>query len=57
MATEDVLYLLHGLGIVTGVDLDAIVSTGQWITEQLGARPAPRTASRVGNALYAKRAA
>ena len=57
VATEDVLYLMHGLGIETGVDLDAIVSTGQWIAEQLGPRAPPRTASRVGNALYAKRAA
>ena len=57
VATEDVLYLLHGLGIETGIDLDAIVSTGQWITEQLVARTAPRTASRAGNALFAKRAA
>ena len=57
VATEDVLYLLHGLGIKTGVDLDAVVETGQWITEQLGAPPTRRSASRAGNAIFAKRAA
>ncbi|WP_421911982.1 hydroxymethylglutaryl-CoA lyase [Marinobacter sp.] len=35
VATEDVLYLLNGLGIETGVDLDKLVATGEWISEQL----------------------
>ena len=35
VATEDVLYLLNGLGIKTGVDLDKLVTTGEWISEQL----------------------
>lgn len=47
VATEDVLYLLAGLGIETGIDLTAVVNTGQWISQQLG-RPAN---SRAGNAL------
>ena len=53
VATEDVLYLLHGLGIETGIDLDATVEAGQFISGFLG-RPA---ASRAGTALAAKRAA
>jgi hydroxymethylglutaryl-CoA lyase len=53
VATEDVVYLLHGLGIATGIDLDALVDAGAYISEQLG-RP---SGSRVGRALLAKRAA
>jgi len=52
VATEDVLYMMQGLGIATGVDLDAVVDAGQFISRHLG-RPA---ASRAGNAIAAKRA-
>jgi len=52
VATEDVLYMLHGMGIRTGVDLDAVVDIGQWISAQLGRR----ADSRAGNALTARRA-
>ena len=53
VATEDLLYLLQGLGIETGVDLDQVVETGQWISQQLG-----RTCiARAGNALTARKAA
>jgi hydroxymethylglutaryl-CoA lyase len=52
VATEDVLYLLHGLGIETGIDLDQVVDAGQYISQQLG-RPGT---SRAGNAIAAKRA-
>ena len=51
VATEDVVYLLHGMGIDTGIDLDALVDTGAWISEQLGRS----TNSRVARALIAKR--
>ncbi len=51
VATEDVIWLLHGLGIETGLDLDALVDTGQWISRQLG-RPC---AARAGNAITARR--
>ncbi|WP_137917340.1 hydroxymethylglutaryl-CoA lyase [Hydrogenophaga sp. 2FB] len=51
VATEDVVYLLHGMGIETGIDLDALVDAGVYISEQLG-RP---TGSRVARALLAKR--
>ncbi|NBD20414.1 hydroxymethylglutaryl-CoA lyase [Aquabacterium fontiphilum] len=52
VATEDVVYLLHGLGIHTGIDLDALVDAGAFISQTLG-RP---TASRVARATLAKRA-
>ncbi|CAM5213271.1 hydroxymethylglutaryl-CoA lyase OS=Castellaniella defragrans OX=75697 GN=HNR28_001393 PE=3 SV=1 [Castellaniella defragrans] len=51
VATEDVLYLLNGLGLETGVDLDAVVDIGQWISESIG-RP---TSSRAGRALALKK--
>lgn len=51
VATEDVLYLMHGLGMETGVDLDAVVDIGQWMAGHLGTR----AASRAGNALAAKK--
>ena len=36
VATEDVVYMLHGLGIGTGVDLDRLVETGRWLATLLG---------------------
>lgn len=51
VATEDVLYMLHGMGIDTGIDLDAVVDTGQWIASELGRR----ADSRAGNALAARK--
>lgn len=53
VATEDVLFLMQGLGIETGIDLEAVVETGQWISHVLGRR----AESRAGNAIAAKRAA
>ena len=52
VATEDVVYLLHGLGIQTGIDLDKLVDAGAFISQALG-RP---TVSRVARATLAKRA-
>ena len=40
LATEDLLWQLHGLGISTGVDLAALVATSTWMAERLG-RPSP----------------
>jgi hydroxymethylglutaryl-CoA lyase len=51
VATEDLVYLLHGLGASTGIDLDALVDCAAWISAQLGREPA----SRVARALLAKR--
>ncbi|MCA3159229.1 MAG: hydroxymethylglutaryl-CoA lyase [Burkholderiales bacterium] len=53
VATEDVVYMLHGLGIETGIDLDLLVEAGAYISSVLGRKPA----SRAGNALLAKRMA
>jgi len=44
VATEDVVYMLEGMGIATGVDLDALVSTGRWLSAQLGHPGASRVA-------------
>jgi hydroxymethylglutaryl-CoA lyase len=52
VATEDVLYLMQGLGIDTGIDLGLVVDAGQFIAQQLGRKGS----SRAGNALAAKRA-
>jgi len=35
VASEDVVYMLHGLGLATGIDLDALAFTGEWISKQL----------------------
>lgn len=51
VATEDVVYLLHGLGASTGVDLDALVDCGAWISALLGRD----NGSRVGRAVLGRR--
>jgi hydroxymethylglutaryl-CoA lyase len=51
VATEDVVYLLHGLGADTGIDLERLVDVGAWISAELGRQ----TASRVARAMLAKR--
>jgi hydroxymethylglutaryl-CoA lyase len=53
VATEDVVYLMNGLGIETGIDLARLVEIGQWISGALGREPA----TRAGRALAAKSAA
>jgi isopropylmalate/homocitrate/citramalate synthase len=50
VATEDVIYMLDGLGIATGVDLEKIFRAGEFICKALGREPA----SRVARALAAK---
>lgn len=50
VASEDVVYMLHGLGIATGVDLNALLRAGQMICRQLGREPA----SKAARALAAK---
>jgi hydroxymethylglutaryl-CoA lyase len=52
VATEDVVFLLNGLGIETGIDIDKLVDAGLYISDALGRQPV----SRVGRALLAKRA-
>jgi len=51
VATEDVVYMLHGLGMQTGIDLDALVEIGAWISKILSRD----YNSRAGKALAAKR--
>ena len=53
VSTEDVVYLLHGMGINTGIDLDKLVDAGAFISEFLGRKPN----SRVATAILNKRAA
>jgi hydroxymethylglutaryl-CoA lyase len=52
VATEDVAYLLAGLGATTGIDLDRLVETSAWISQCLHREPG----SKVTRALLAKRA-
>lgn len=52
VATEDLLYLLDGLGIETGIDLDAVVSIGDWVSQQMGRE----NGARAGKALTARKA-
>ena len=47
VASEDVVYMLHGLGIRTGIDLDALAETGRWLAGLLGRE----TGSKAGKAL------
>ena len=51
VATEDVVYLMNGLGIETGVDLDRLVDAGAFICAELGRAPS----SKVARAVLAKR--
>jgi hydroxymethylglutaryl-CoA lyase len=46
VASEDVVYMLEGMGIATGVDLAKLIETGQWLAAQLGRE----TGSKVGKA-------
>ena len=50
VASEDVVYLLHGLGVRTGVDLDALAEVGRWLAGLLGRE----TGSKAGKALGAR---
>ncbi|MBC7917479.1 MAG: hydroxymethylglutaryl-CoA lyase [Rhodoferax sp.] len=51
VASEDVVYMLHGMGIDTGIDLDALIDAGKFISDFLGRKPH----SRAANALLTKR--
>jgi hydroxymethylglutaryl-CoA lyase len=51
VATEDVVYMLHGMGIETGLDLHKLVSTGAWISGTIG-KP---YGSRSGRALWSRK--
>lgn len=53
VATEDVVYMMHGMGIETGIDLDQLIDAGVFISEALGRQPN----SLVSRAVLNKRAA
>jgi hydroxymethylglutaryl-CoA lyase len=44
VASEDVIYMLHGMGIQTGVDLDQLIETSHWICQQLARHNQSRVA-------------
>lgn len=48
VATEDVVYMLHGMGLTTGIDLNKLIEAGQYICQQLGIT----TRSKVNQALF-----
>ena len=50
VATEDVVYMLNGLGIKTGINLEKLAETGSWICDQIG----KSSASKVNLALLAR---
>ncbi len=52
VATEDVVYMLHGMGIETGIDLDKLIDAGKFISDFLQRKPG----SLAANALFSKRA-
>jgi len=49
LASEDLVYMLHGMGLHTGVDLDRLADTGRWLAGLLGRE----TGSKAGRALAA----
>ncbi len=44
VASEDVVYMLHGMGIGTGIDLPLLAATGNWLAERLGRQTGSKTA-------------
>jgi (R)-citramalyl-CoA lyase len=48
IATEDLVYLLHGMGHETGVDLDALIGVAEWMAETLG-KDLPGQVYKAGN--------
>lgn len=51
VATEEVVYMLRGMGVETGVDLDKLIDAGQFMSEALGRT----TGSKVSRAILAKK--
>jgi len=48
IATEDLAYLMRGLGIATGIDVDALIATSQWLGVKLG-KELPGMLARAGD--------
>ncbi|HKW71900.1 MAG TPA: hydroxymethylglutaryl-CoA lyase [Candidatus Dormibacteraeota bacterium] len=53
IATEDLVYLLRGLGVETGINLDALIETSRWLGTQLG-KELPGMLARAGDYPYKK---
>jgi len=51
IATEDLVYLMRGLGIETGIDLKALIETSHWLAAQLG-KELPGMVARAGDFPY-----
>ena len=49
VATEDVVYMLQGMGIETGIDLDKLIDAGQYISDYLGRKPNSNAAKAILN--------
>ena len=49
VATEDVVYMLHGMGIETGINLDKLIDAGQFISDHLQRKPQSRAATALIN--------
>ncbi|GAA3805168.1 hydroxymethylglutaryl-CoA lyase [Nocardioides panacisoli] len=49
VATEDLTYLLHGMGVQTGLDLAALIENAAWLQDRLGGAPLPGQLSRAGD--------
>jgi hydroxymethylglutaryl-CoA lyase len=49
VATEDLVYMLHGMGIEMGIDLDALIDAGKFISDALGRKPNSRAATALLN--------
>ena len=47
VATEDVVYMLHGMGIATGIDLDKLIDAGKYISDFLHRKPNSRAATAI----------
>ena len=49
VASEDVVYMLHGMGIATGIDLDKLIDAGKYISDYLERKPNSRAATAILN--------
>jgi len=49
VATEDVVYMLHGMGITTGIDMDRLIDAGLFISEYLQRKSGSRAATALLN--------
>ena len=49
VASEDVVYMLHGLGVETGIDLDRLIDAGKFISDHLQRKPNSRAATAILN--------